>query len=288
MLDTDQLRSFLAIVDTGAFAKAAERVNKTQSAVSMHVRRLEERLGIALFAKQGRRSRLTEEGERLVEHARAILRAEAGALAALSRKGLRGAVRLGMPDDYADAFLAEVLGRFAPRHPLVEVTAVCDGSVDIARQVAARDLDLALVTEHEGLTGFEALREGRLVFAVAKGFKRVEGAPLPLALGSPSCLWRRMAESALAEGANSTRLMFQSRNFSAVATVVRAGLAATVLAESVVGPEFRVLRPEEGATPLPRSRMGLIFAPGRVTAEAQALAQAIRGAVGGAERRRAA
>ena len=104
MLDTDQLRSFLAIVDEGSFTRAAERVHKTQSAVSMHVRRLEEQLGCALFVKQGRGARLTAEGEQLVEYARRILREEAGAIAALSRKGLRGTVRFGVPDDYAEAY----------------------------------------------------------------------------------------------------------------------------------------------------------------------------------------
>ena len=109
MLDTDQLRSFLAIVDSGSFTRAAERVHKTQSAVSMHIRRLEEQLGCALFVKQGRGARLTDEGERLIEFARRIIQVEAGALAALSRKGLRGAVRLGIPDDYAESFLADIL-----------------------------------------------------------------------------------------------------------------------------------------------------------------------------------
>ena len=112
MLDTDQLRSFLAIVDTGSFTRAAERVHKTQSAVSMHVRRLEEQLGCALFVKQGRGVRLTAEGESLIDFARRIVHIEAGAVAALSRKGLRGAVRLGIPDDYAETYLAEILGRF--------------------------------------------------------------------------------------------------------------------------------------------------------------------------------
>ena len=88
MLDTDQLRSFLAIVDTGSFTRAAERVNKTQSAVSMHIRRLEEQLGCALFVKQGRGAKLTSEGEQLIDYARRIMQAEAGAMAALSRKGL--------------------------------------------------------------------------------------------------------------------------------------------------------------------------------------------------------
>src|SRR5665213_2149816 len=121
MLDTDQLRSFLAIVDEGSFTRAAERVHKTQSAVSMHIRRLEEQLGCALFVKQGRSARLTEEGQRLIDYARRMIQVEAGAMAALSRNGLQGSVRFGIPDDYAEAFLAGILTAFNRRHPLVEV-----------------------------------------------------------------------------------------------------------------------------------------------------------------------
>ncbi len=197
MLDTDQLRSFLAIVDTGSFTRAAERVHKTQSAVSMHIRRLEEQLGCVLFVKQGRGARLTEEGERLIEFARRIVQVEAGAFAALSRKGLKGAARLGIPDDYAESFLAEILARFNRRHPLVEVSVNCEASTDLAPQVAAGALDLALITEHEGLKGLELLREEPLVWVAAERFQAEEGAPIPLALGSPTCCWRRATEQAL-------------------------------------------------------------------------------------------
>src|SRR6202042_531774 len=109
MLDTDQLRSFLAIVDTGSFTRAAERVNKTQSAVSMHIRRLEEQLDRALFLKQGRGTRLSIDGERLVDHARRMLQVEAAALFDMKAQGLNGRVILGIPDDYAEPFLADVV-----------------------------------------------------------------------------------------------------------------------------------------------------------------------------------
>ena len=85
MLDTDQLRSFVAIVDTGSFTRAAERVNKTQSAVSMHIRRLEEQLGRPLFAKQGRGVRLSDDGEKLIDYARQMLQIEAAAFASRRR-----------------------------------------------------------------------------------------------------------------------------------------------------------------------------------------------------------
>ena len=156
MLDTDQLRSFIAIVDEGSFTRAAERVHKTQSAVSMHIRRLEEQLGCALFVKQGRGTRLTAEGEQLVEYARRILREEAGALAALSRKGLRGTVRFGVPDDYAEAYLSDILQRFNHRHPLVEIAVACENSIELSASVRAGRARSGAGHRFSGLGGVRA------------------------------------------------------------------------------------------------------------------------------------
>jgi DNA-binding transcriptional LysR family regulator len=276
MLDTDQLRSFLAIVDTGSFTKAAERVHKTQSAVSMHMRRLEEQLGCALFVKQGRGVRITAEGESLIDFARRIVQIEAGAIAALSRKGLRGAVRLGIPDDYAESYLAEILGHFTRRHPMVEVSVSCEGSPELGHQVAAGALELALVTDHPGLHEFELLCEQPLVWAASERFHVDDGSPIPLALGAVSCLWRREADEALAEAERPARGLVFSKNFSAIGTVVRAGLAVTTLPESMVGEGLRILGAADGLPPLGLTRMGLIHAPGRPSEEAKALANAIR------------
>ncbi|RBP16491.1 DNA-binding transcriptional LysR family regulator [Roseiarcus fermentans] len=287
MLDTDQLRSFLAIVDTGSFTKAADRVHKTQSAVSMHVRRLEEQLGCALFVKQGRGTRLTAEGESLIDFARRIVHIEAGAVAALSRKGLRGAVRLGIPDDYAETYLAAILGRFTRKHPMVEVSVACEGSPELAQQVSVGALELALVTDHPGLHGFELLHEQPLVWAASERFHVDAGAPIPLALGAVSCLWRREADDALAEAERQTRGLVFSKNFSAIGAVVRAGLAATTLPESMVGEGLRMLGPEEGLPPLPPTRMGLIHAAGHPSEETKALANAIRETISLAMRRAA-
>ena len=280
MLDTDQLRSFLAIVDTGSFTRAAERINKTQSAVSMQMRRLEEQLGGPLFVKQGRGARLSAEGEKLIDFARRMIQIEAGAMAALSRKGLKGHVKLGMPDDYAEVFLADMLTRFGRRHPQVEITVVCEGSVELAMQVRDGALDIAMVTDFDGMQGVELIREERLAFVALKTFEVDDSAPLPLALGSPKCLWRRIAEDALAGCPRATRGMFFSKNYSAISTIVRAGLAATVLPIGMAGPDMRILGAEYGLPKLPLSRMGLIHAPGLTSKETLALGEAIRATVG--------
>jgi DNA-binding transcriptional LysR family regulator len=287
MLDTDQLRSFLAIVDEGSFTRAAERVHKTQSAVSMHIRRLEEQLGCALFVKHGRGAKLTAEGEQLVDYARRILSEEAGALAALSRKGLRGTVRFGVPDDYAEAFLADILLRFNHRHPLVEIAVSCENSIELSGLVRAGAIDLALVTDFEDLEGFELIREERLCWVVSTRFKAPAGEPLPLAQGSPSCIWRRVADEALEGRRNRVRSLFVSRNYSAVGAIVRAGLAATVLPEGLIMDGLKSIGEAEGLPPLPLTRMGLIRRPGHASREADALAQAARETISSGERRAA-
>ena len=183
MLDTDQLRSFLAIVDTGSFTRAALRVNKTQSAVSMHMRRLEEQLGRTLFNKEGRGVRLSQDGETLVDFARQMLRLEAGALAAVSDRALAGRVVLGLPDDYAEWLLPEIVKQFSRLHPMAEISIICDTSDRLVERVAAREIDLAVVTSSlAGNAPFELVLEQPLVWVASRHSSPHDRRPLPLAL----------------------------------------------------------------------------------------------------------
>ena len=149
LIDIDQLRTFIAIAETGSFTKAAEVVHKTQSAVSMQMKRLEERLNKPIFARDGRASKLTEDGERLLDYARRIVKLNLEALAAFSGPELSGRVRLGVPDDYADRYLPEIMARFSRAYPGVELTVLCEPSVDLLRRIDANDLDLAIITATE-------------------------------------------------------------------------------------------------------------------------------------------
>src|SRR5438105_15377186 len=150
LLDVDQLRTFLAIVETGSFTRAAEIVHKTQSAVSMQMKRLEERLEHPIFVRDGRASKLTEEGERLLDYARRIIKLNVEALAAFSDAALTGRVRLGVPDDYADRYLPEIMARFSRVYPRVELTVTCEPTVELVHRIDTNDLDLAIVTDCGG------------------------------------------------------------------------------------------------------------------------------------------
>lgn len=279
MLDTDQLRSFVSIVDTGSFTRAAERVNKTQSAVSMHIRRLEEQLGRPLFLKQGRGVKLSEDGEKLIEYARQILQIEAAAVASVSRKALAGRIRLGIPDDYAESFLPDILTRFTRRHPQVELAVTVDVSVNLAERLAGRELDMAVVTNFAELKVAEILREEPLHWIVGTTSRAHEIRPLPLALAGPSCCWRSRALAALAERGIAWRQLLASASQAAIAPVVLAGLAVSVMPQSAMRVGMRVLDETDGLPALGTNGMGLIEARGKMTAEATALAEEIRAAL---------
>ena len=280
MLDTDQLRSFLAIVDTGSFTRAAERVNKTQSAISMHVRRLEEQLNTELFVKQGRGVRLSAQGERLIAHARAMLQAEASALAAIAGKGLTGRIRFGIPDDYAEPFLPDILSKYRAEHPLVEISVICESSVLLADRVRGRDLDLAIVTDCAAIPDVEVIREEKLAWVGNPTIQIEPGAPVPLALGAPTCQWRQSAESVLAQAKMDVRFVLISNNYAAIAPIVDCGLAITLLPVGAVRAGMRILDQRDGLPPLPHSRMGIIHSPTNPTRETLALAAVVRAIVG--------
>jgi DNA-binding transcriptional LysR family regulator len=258
LLDIDQLRTFVAIADTGSFTRAADIVHKTQSAVSMQMKRLEERLGKPVFERDGRSSKLTEDGERLLDYARRILRLNSECVASFADAELAGRVRLGVPDDYADRYLPEILARFSRSNPKVEVTVVCEPTPMLVDRVQNNDLDLAIITHVETRGPAEVVRQERLLWVASLRHAVHEEAVLPLALGRPTCNWRQAATERLERMGRAYRILYASWNSNAVGAAVLAGLAVGVLPESAVRQGMRLLGPSEGFPPLPSCKIGLL------------------------------
>jgi DNA-binding transcriptional LysR family regulator len=275
LIDVDQLRTFVAIVETGSFTKAAEVVHKTQSAVSMQMKRLEERLDRAIFARDGRASKLTEDGERLLDYARRIIKLNVEALAAFDDAALTGRVRLGVPDDYADRYLPEIMARFSRAYPHVELTVICEPSLQLIEHIDANELDLAIVTDCATNRTSETFRRERLLWVTSNRHSTHLQEPLPLALGRPSCGWRRAAIECLETIGRPHHILYTSANAGAVAAAVLAGLAVSVFPESGLRPGMRVLNPADGFPQLPACRVGLVRNPHESSALADALAEHI-------------
>ena len=275
LIDIDQLRTFIAIAETGSFTRAADIVHKTQSAVSMQMKRLEERLDRPVFARDGRTSKLTEDGERLLDYARRIVKLNIEALAAFSDAGLSGRVRLGVPDDYADRYLPEIMARFSRAYPGVELTVVCEPSLALFDRIDANELDLAIVTNCEGDRLSEIFRGERLLWVTSNRHATHLEERLPLALGRPSCRWRQIAIERLEHTGRGYRVLYTSANSGAVSAAVLSGLAVSVFPESGLRPGMRVLTSAEGFPELPSCRIGLVRNPHDRLKLADALAEHI-------------
>ncbi len=257
-LDLEQLRTFVAIAESGSFTRAADTVHKTQSAVSMQMRKLEERLGRPIFVRDGRHSKLTEDGERLLGYARRMVRLSNETLAAFSGNELSGRVRLGTPDDYADRFLPEILARFARSNPRVEVMVDCQPTEDLIGLVRDGNLDLSIITYGRGEGLGEVIRQEPLLWVVSAHAGLELTDPLPLALGRPTCEWRRAAVDALSSAGRSYRVLYLSWSATAISAAVLAGLAITVMPESALRPGMRVLGEADGFPRLPICEIGLV------------------------------
>jgi DNA-binding transcriptional LysR family regulator len=275
LIDVDQLRTFIAIVETGSFTKAADVVHKTQSAVSMQMKRLEERLGRAIFARDGRASKLTEDGERLLDYARRIIKLNVEALSAFNDAQLTGRVRLGLPDDYADRYLPEIMARFSRAYPGVELTVICEPSTELVELIDSNELDLAIVTDCGTTRASEAFRRERLLWVTSNRHSVHTEEPLPLALGRSSCGWRRAAIECMETLGRPHHILYTSPNAGAVAAAVLSGFAVSVFPESGLRPGMRVLSPADGFPALPSCHVGLVRNPHESSALADALAEHI-------------
>jgi DNA-binding transcriptional LysR family regulator len=242
----------------------------------MQMRRLEERIGKPIFARDGRASRLTEEGEKLLGYARRMLRLSDETIAAFDENEVAGGVRLGTPDDYADRFLPEILARFARSHPRVEVSVECQPTEVLREEVRLGHLDLAIITHcHDGARGDRIRREPLLWVGSAQHGIEHE-TPLPLALGRPTCEWRKVALEGLSAAGRPHRILYTSWSSQAIAAAVLAGLAMTVLPESALRAGMRIFDEEDGFPRLPACEIGLMRSWSRpITAATEALASHI-------------
>lgn len=272
-IDSELLRTFVAIADQGGFTRAAEAVNRTQSAVSMQMKRLEEDvLKRVLFARDGRQVRLTAEGQVLLGYTRRILKLQGELLSTLREPHMVGAVRIGTPDDYVMRFLPGILSRFAQSHPLVQVEVHCEPSAQLLQR---QDLDFSIVTRQPGSEIGQLLRQERFVWAEARGFSPHEQSPMPLAMFNSDCFCRAWACNALDALGRPYRIAYSSPSLSAIMAVVSAGLAVTAQLQSLITPDLRILGEAEGLPPLPITSIVLLRRPGSESPVTDALAEHI-------------
>lgn len=272
-LDIDLMKTFLAIADTGSFTRAAEDVHKTQSAVSMQMKRLEELLGRPLFSRDGRAIRFTPDGERLIEYARRMVAINDEAVSAFTRPELTGTVRFGTPEDYADRFLPEILARFSRTHPLVTVDVDCAYSGTLSERVKRNEMDLAVVSIGCDIDCDEPIRREPLVWVTSARHSTHLLEVLPLAVSHVGCEWRKMVKDALEATGRKYRIAYSTANSNAVNAAVQTGLAVGAVPELCVRPGMKILTERDGYPALGAFDIGLVRRPGRSSSAIDALAR---------------
>jgi DNA-binding transcriptional LysR family regulator len=261
-LDPDLLRAFVLIADGHSFTQAAGLVGRTQSAISMQVRRLEASLGQRVLSRgKGGGIELTAHGRYLLTRARQILALSDEVMATFRAPHIVGTVRLGCPDDYALAYIPPILKRFAATHPAVLVEVRCSPSSDLMRGIKAGELDLALISDGHQPPGWPVteLWRGPLVWVTSIRDSPHRQAPLPLALADREsflskqldCEWARAATAALEKAGRPYRVAYTSASQLGTLAPVVAGLAITVSTLSWLPHGLRPLGPDEGLPPLP-------------------------------------
>jgi len=249
-LDLDQLQSFCAIADCGSFTEAARRVNKTQSAVSMQIKRLEERLGQPLLSRDGRSVSLTQHGERLYARARKMLKINAEIMDDFADQEMAGVIRFGVPDDYAVRLLPVILSTFQKSHSRIMIDVCCASSEELLAGMRQGRFDIICFTQGTNHEYGELFRTERMYWVAAQGGQALHQDPLPIA-GGQTCCWKTNAVEALDRIGREYRVAYTSSNALAIGSAVLTDLAVGFLPESALQPGMMAISETET---LPRLR----------------------------------
>ena len=226
-VSTEILRTFMSVVESDGFLRAAKRLHKTQSTVSQQVRKLEDELGTALFQPDGRKRRLTPAGETFFGYARRMLELQDAAVAAISQPDIGGHLRLGVTHGLSDGPFPQILVQFIRVYPRVKVHVQFGYSADLKAAYERGEFDAVIVLEHGKAMSGSILENNQLVWIGPVNIQWDKRQPLPLATFDHPCGFRKATTEALDRARIPWRLVFTTSSVTGLIAAVRAGIAVT-------------------------------------------------------------
>lgn len=248
-LDTALLRTFLAVADTRSFTAAAKRVHRSQSAVSMHIAKLEGLLGCTLFERNKRRVALSDAGKALLEDAERVLTAADALLGKFNEADVSGDVHFGAPEDFATGYLANILARFVQAHPNVHLHVNCDLTLNLLRDFEEGRYDLIVIKqEPEKIPPrAEPLVHEKLCWVASANWQSTRLPDVvPLILSPAPCVYRQRAIHALEELRQPWELIYTSTSVAGLIAAVRGGLGVAALPSTLVPDDLIRLTQKHG------------------------------------------
>lgn len=271
-MDPELLRSFIAVAEHGGFSAAARALNRTQSAISLQIKRLEKRLGVTVFERTSRRVTLTEAGGTFLPYARQLLVLQEEATAAAAIKSARP-VRIGLSDEQAEAYLPDVLPAFVQRFPDVPVSVTCDMSPTLVELVEAGQLDVALTVRHQPTQTGTVIAHQPLRWVMAEGLRLDRNQPAPLVVNPEGCVYRAQALALLSGSGCGWRIAYTSQSPTGINIALRLGMGVSVKAARSVPTGCRTIGDDEGFPPLTPAQVEIHRSPVNFAPAADALAE---------------
>ncbi len=257
-LPTDLLRTFVVAASEESYTAAASIVHRTQSAISMQMKRLEELVDCSLFKRNGHSMKLTLEGQGLLQYAQRILNLHDQAIAYLTRPELSGRVRLGASSDYTENVLPLLLARFSSIYPHIQVDLSCEPEFRLRDSLKKGEIDLLIQTTGERPLEGRIIHRERVVWVGSNRYLAHEQDPIPLAVYNEECVYRSWAINALTKMEMSYRIAYTSPSTSGILAAVRSGLAVAPVGISALSNDFRILDAGNGFPELPTAYVSLI------------------------------
>jgi DNA-binding transcriptional LysR family regulator len=272
---TDLLRAFIAIIDLKGFARAGDQLGRTQSAISLRMKRLQEILEAPLFAREGA-TQLTEQGEIVANYARQILALNDAMLVRLARRESGGRLRIGMPNDYADHFLPRLMREMGAHESDVAFDVVCALSHELLQGVRDDLFDIVVAMTPDGPAPdpFMTWRE-RLAWVGASAEGPEPQAPLRLVCYPEGCLYRRAMLTALQREGRPFSVVYVSPSLNGIEAAVSTGFGITVISERVSRPALAPIGPKAGLPGLPDVVVGVYLNPRAASGAAKSFAARI-------------
>jgi DNA-binding transcriptional LysR family regulator len=259
-MDIDALRSFIAFVDTGSFTRAAKQTFRTQSAISMQMKRLEEETGQALFIKEGRSLALTEQGRLLVSYARRILSLHDEVIGSFSGSSGHPPLVIGCPDDYAESILPQLITLIVERLPQQNIKICCDCSSQLRLKLDAGAVHIAILTGAPDIEEGYLFKHDRGVWVHGGHPQLMEITSLALILYEPDCKFHSAAIDGLEKQGLDYRLLCSTSSATAIKSLLRQGLGISAVAASTVSQGLSIEHSAD-LPPLPFINIVLAVAP---------------------------
>lgn len=250
-LDLELLRTLLAIHEHASFAAAALRLERTQSAVTQQMQRLEDQIGHPLFEKQGRNKRLTPHGLKLLDYARHLLAVNDEAVRSLRQGSLEGVLRIGAPHDVADTMLPPLLAQVARASPLLQLDIHVGRSPFLMESLNRGEIDMTISNRFDASVDGVVLRTSPTVWLCSANYVHDHARPVPLILVDGPSLFHRLAREALDAAGIRWSPDYTTTSLIGIKAALRAGLGVTARGVEMVGADLRVLGENDGFPRLP-------------------------------------